>query len=77
MATGIEMLLKSFGLDPNEIKANVERMIGDIKGGIAALNTRQQETNVRLARIEQALNIETPVAVAQIEAKPNGHAKTD
>lgn len=70
MASGIEMLMKSMGIDPDEIKRNVDTLISTFKNGLTELNERQKETNVRLARLESAMNIPLPDVAADATEQP-------
>lgn len=52
MAMGMEMMLKSFGLDPAEIKRGAE----DIKAMVADIHAKFVSIDERLARIEAAVS---------------------
>lgn len=56
---GIEMLMKSMGLDPEELK----RIGSDMQSAVLDMQRIVQTINLRLTRIETALNI-PPMAEA-------------
>lgn len=73
MASGIEMMLKALGIDPNEIKAAMTDTIGKLQSGInsigESLNTiseNQKEINARLARLERHLGIPNEASMVPV-----------
>lgn len=62
MASGIEFLMKNLGIDPEAIKKEMMRTIGEIQSGLQSLNTSLTTINARLERIEKQLGIEQPPA---------------
>ena len=65
MASGIEMMLKALGIDPQEFIKAVTETIGRLQHGIREIDSRmssidrgQAETNARLERLEKHLGVE-------------------
>jgi hypothetical protein len=46
--SGIEMLLRAAGVDPNEIRASIENFILQTKGAIEQINTNQRTIERKL-----------------------------
>ena len=59
MASGIEMMMRALGIDPEAIKAEMEKPIKELLGALQALNSRMETIDRRLCRIEQALDIQS------------------
>lgn len=64
MASGIEILMKSLGIDPNEIRKAIDDTTNGISGGLQSLDNRLKNIEAmqwsiadRITRIEQTLNI--------------------
>lgn len=53
MATGIEMMMKSFGIDPEKIKADLKLTFDTT---VEAVKTEQKEIKDTLARVELKLD---------------------
>jgi hypothetical protein len=67
----LKMLADMAGVSPDEIMQNVEQFRETALAGVQLL----QQIDGRLARIERALNIETPgviIDAAQLEGQPHG-----
>lgn len=60
MATGPEMMLKAFGIDPQAIAAEMKATIAGIQGGLNMLNTRLAAIEHNQKLIMEALEIEQP-----------------
>lgn len=61
---GMEMLLKSFGFDPNEMRKQIEEPIKQMIAGVQAIGSRLAQIDARLDQIERILNI-VPVPVIE------------
>ena len=60
MATGMEMLFKSFGIDPAEIiktAEGVSNSVGEMNAAVLKIGAALQSIDARLARIELALDV--------------------
>lgn len=61
MAMGIEMMLKSFGLDPALLKQEIEKVVSGMRQEIAKLHTRiddVEKTNERIeAKLDESLTL--------------------
>lgn len=56
MALGVEMLVKSLGLDPEEIKksiAGIGQIMADLKTGLDKIQAQNAEILDRLAKMEK------------------------
>lgn len=55
--TGLAMMMKSFGLDPEEIEKGIKGTGEFVKTKIQAIETRQEEMNAKLDKICAALDV--------------------
>lgn len=59
MALGVEMMLKSLGLDPEEVKksiAGIGQIMADLKTGIDKVQVQNAEILARLDKLEKGAN---------------------
>jgi hypothetical protein len=68
MATGIEFLIKSLGIDPKEIISLVQQL-GD---GIREMNTRLTDIQHRLERIENGKETTSGIGTRRIDVRKSG-----
>lgn len=66
MASGVEMLMKACGIDPEQIKKDMQKPVDDIIAALGELTKRLQSIDSRLDRIEAKLGI-VESAVTTIE----------
>jgi hypothetical protein len=67
MASGLDMMLKALGIDPQEIQRSMTETVSRLQDGINQINThlrtiaRNQEiVNARLERLEMHLGVSVP-----------------
>lgn len=58
MASGIEMMLKALGIDPEEIKRAMFDSIGRLQSGINEIAAHGKSVNERLERLEKHLGVQ-------------------
>jgi hypothetical protein len=54
---GIEMMFKALGIDPNELRKQIEEPIAQMVTGIKTIGDRLASIDSRLTAIEHQLNI--------------------
>lgn len=60
MASGIEMMMKAMGLDPMEIREQMERPINELMAAIKVLKERLDSIDAALDVILEDRNLERP-----------------
>jgi hypothetical protein len=53
--SGMASMMKALGLDPEELRANVEKFMAEMKGQAAAINANQARIETKLDEILAAL----------------------
>jgi hypothetical protein len=57
VATGMEQMLKMLGIDPDQVKANIEAFMGSIKESIVKIDAAQGRIEGTQARIEGKIDL--------------------
>lgn len=70
---GMEMMMKSFGIDPEAMKKDVQQTVTDLKQAFSALNERMSEVENQLKKLNEGQAyiislLENPNVVAQTHA---------
>jgi uncharacterized protein YjbJ (UPF0337 family) len=85
VATGMEMMLKGLGIDPDQVKANIEAFMGSIKESIVKIDAAQERIEGTQARIEGKIDTvisllpakRTTQAILDDEGNPTGVLYTE
>jgi hypothetical protein len=69
--SGVTMMLRAMGVDPEGIKRDVQQFMETVKAGVEKVNANQERIEMKLDRIEKLLD--PAGSTVEIE-KPNGEA---
>jgi len=76
--TGIEMLLKQFGIDPEALKKQFTEAAQKVIGELAEIKASQARMEARIKILYEAAfpdDVDDAVESGQLDSQPEGHGK--